>query len=235
MEKLEVEKIETHDTLGNQVLYDLCKKHMSNSISEFVSAKTWLIGRSYAVSPQRRKIPNKGISSKYNFFFEDFSKIFTSNTESCNRIDEFINQVNSMSFCGDFEIDKKNIINILKLISIFNNHVVNTIVKLDNLNSTNEAKQNISFTSKYLHFHCPNCIYIFDSYSNANARSFIQSYKKQLHIDKIIKEVRDEIKDENANDYIAHFIRCYFISTFCFNSTPTPRQLDNALLSEYVK
>ena len=40
--------------LGNQVLYRLCRDHPGHTECNVIIAKVWLIGRSYAVSVERR-------------------------------------------------------------------------------------------------------------------------------------------------------------------------------------
>ena len=231
MEKYDVKNISNHEKLGNKVLYNLCLNYISNAIPENVSAKSWLIGRSYATSPQRRKNAKK--LEIYDFFFERFSKKFVSEKEICNRIDNLIAQINKTNLLGEFDKDKKLILKVMELVSIFNENVGNTMQKIDNPKDADNINNNISFTSKYLHFHCPNNIFIYDSYSFAYARSFMKKYKKEFNTDKIIKDVKDSINDNNISDYISHYIRCYFIATKIFNRIATPREVDNALLSNY--
>ena len=59
------------EELGNRVLYQMCAKYLSNTKKEYVISKSWLIGRSYAVSPQRRKT-KKTDNKQYDFFFDKF-------------------------------------------------------------------------------------------------------------------------------------------------------------------
>jgi hypothetical protein len=42
-------------SLGNQVLYELCKNDPFHKRDDEIAAKVWLIGRSYAASIERRK------------------------------------------------------------------------------------------------------------------------------------------------------------------------------------
>ena len=240
MKNLKISQIEEHNYLGNKTLYDLCEKYPTHTNSEHIAAKAWLIGRSYAVSPQRRKTQNKNNNKKYNFFFENFAQIFAKNKKTCNEIDELIEKINKSNFSGNYDNDKDLIITILKLIFKFNQTVVDTIKTIDKLANTKDIDNKISFTSKYLHFHCPNCIYIYDTYSLSNARKYIKPFKKEFKIDKLIKEILEELKNTNTNtkpfeDYAKHFVKSYFIATRQFDQIATPRQLDNALLTEYVK
>jgi len=41
--------------LGNDVLYQLCKKYPEHKTPEEIAAKIWLIGRAYAAAIERRK------------------------------------------------------------------------------------------------------------------------------------------------------------------------------------
>ena len=54
--------------LGNQVLYDLCKKHPEHTRPDEILAKIWLIGRAYSASIERRR--NKGEGLVGDAFYE---------------------------------------------------------------------------------------------------------------------------------------------------------------------
>lgn len=45
--------------IGNGVLYDLCKEYSKHDNADEISSKMWLIGRSYAASPERIKKNDK--------------------------------------------------------------------------------------------------------------------------------------------------------------------------------
>jgi hypothetical protein len=41
--------------VGNQALYDLCRKHPGHTQPEVIIGKFWLIGRTYAAAVERRR------------------------------------------------------------------------------------------------------------------------------------------------------------------------------------
>ena len=54
------------DTFGNQILYDMCVNNADHpwGKADILADKIWLIGRSYAASPERRYRFNNGYKSK---------------------------------------------------------------------------------------------------------------------------------------------------------------------------
>lgn len=241
MEKISANKIIEREVIGNNVLYNMCKDYPLNTNAEQVSAKTWLIGRSYAASPQRRKIPGQQQNDNYSYFFIDLANIFIQDKRS-REIDETLENLKSIKYFGNLDQDENNILSVLELVNKLNSTIVDSIKILDNYQEGDkDPNQNISFCSKYLHFHCPNMVFIYDSYSSKNAYSYIKNLKCTLknqlgiNIDKIIQYYISKIGNEKLDVYIAHFIRCYIISTKCFDTQISPRQVDTALLTGLCK
>lgn len=60
--------IKERHSVGNDVLYKLCEEHhLSKKEQDYIAAQMWLIGRSYAASPERRGYKAiKGTKIKYN-------------------------------------------------------------------------------------------------------------------------------------------------------------------------
>jgi threonyl-tRNA synthetase len=55
-----------NDIYGNQILYDMCKQCPTHTDKDKFASKMWLIGRTYAASPERHqgKIGNKELSKQ---------------------------------------------------------------------------------------------------------------------------------------------------------------------------
>ena len=54
-------KLDNEWSLGNSVLYDLCKTYPTHKDKKSIVAKIWLIGRAYAAAIERRKKDDEGI------------------------------------------------------------------------------------------------------------------------------------------------------------------------------
>ena len=150
-------------------------------------------------------------------------------------LDNEIRYLKRKKYSGNFNKDKAIILRVIKLINLFNNTVKDTISQIDNCESVDELNENISFSSKYLHFHCPKIIFIFDNFSNIEARKFAQNFKKENNIDIKIRDLEKEISVDILNNYIAHYIRCYFISILFSKKILTPREVDTILLKQIWK
>jgi len=126
--------------LGNNVLYELCHNSPGHKNVSEVTAKVWLIGRSYAAAIERRK--NKKDNDNDDFYIEVVSpKIISSN------IDNWLSKLNGFS-----DINEASIEYILQV------HA--SVTKLFNEISGLDKR---SLASKYLHFHYPNLFFIYDT------------------------------------------------------------------------
>lgn len=245
MEKIKASEISKPEYIGNKILYDMCEQYKSNDVAENVSAKFWLIGRSYAASPERRDTKPTTTEKKYEYFFDRFSEIFVKNS-SVKEIDDLIDNLNKSDYTGNYDCDKELISNAIHLVELFNRTVIKTIKELDKSNKDeNQMRQNISFSSKYLHFHCKKIIYIIDSYSNANAKNYCKYFKNEIQLDEKKKDFKSnfQFSDNNIDNpyktkiynYIDHFLNCYFIATYQSDTMITPREVDTFLLQENWK
>lgn len=118
---------------GNSILYDLCKNHSSHDDDEKVRAKIWLIGRSYAVAIERRKINRHINDDFYDYAVKEFIKF---NKET--NFDEKLKEIENLEF------DENSI----KKILILHSELTNFFKDITGLEKR-------SLASKYLHFHNP--------------------------------------------------------------------------------
>lgn len=225
---------------GDSVLYRMCKETPEHTNPDIISGKMWLIGRAYAASPERRqglpeekqklkqearKANNKTDSS----FFADISTYFADRDGP--KLDALISNLEGTSyeFCErerDFEVLMKT----LELVKSLNEAIIAASNKMNSDKyglAEYKAQNNISFASKYLHFHLPEVVFICDQHSQKNAKTRndiqleIKNYKKRFNI------------GEPYIGYSEHILRCYFIANeLNAKKQPcSPRVIDNILMS----
>lgn len=134
-------KIPGIDTIGNEVLYDMCRKYPAHTNADEVFSKLWIIGRAYSASIERNKA---GYSS---------DEIYESVVGSIlARGDELDSKISALTPIIDYETMAEALGVHLLLMVIFEG-------------ATGLNKR--SLASKYLHFHRPDVFYIYDSYANS--------------------------------------------------------------------
>ena len=125
--------------LGNEVLYDLCRKYPFHREAPAVIAKIWLIGRSYAAAIERRRIKE---GQEGDFYVEVVApRILNSQIDTWIAISAEHATPNEDSFGA-----------------ILSAHA--NVTKLFGEISGLEKR---SLASKYLHFHLPQLFYIYDT------------------------------------------------------------------------
>lgn len=124
-------------TLGNSVLYKLCKDHPHHKTDEEIAAKIWLIGRAYAASIERRK-------NKSDINDDFYSEVVVPQIKQSG-IDEWIQTCKRKGTKDTCLLVHKKITNLFKEIS---------------------GLEKRSLASKYLHFHLPDMFFIYDSRSS---------------------------------------------------------------------
>lgn len=129
----EIEILNKGNGIGNQVLYDLCKEYpLSEKNKDGIAAQMWLIGRSYAASPERRGYKHvKGTKIEYTAsgnglddYFEMLADKFIDklNEKENSYLDEYFSLLNNRYDFEDYEKDTdkltKSIIAVLELNSL---------------------------------------------------------------------------------------------------------------------
>lgn len=126
-------------SVGNEVLYELCRSRPTHSDKKNVIAKIWLIGRSYAAAIERRK--NKSDEN------DDFYENIVAPEITASSIDEWINKAKRcVKPCDD------------SLETLLRVHYDTTEL----FSKISDLKKR-SLASKYLHFHVPHLFYIYDT------------------------------------------------------------------------
>lgn len=268
--EIEKEILSRGISVGNEVLYTLCRdypllkeknpKNMNERRLQGLAAELWLIGRSYAASPERRDYGEKiewtnsgnGLDTYFDLlaeklwsdgYYDELEKI-VENLEEMNRI--------GYKFDQSFQENDKNILasviaNVLKFNALLKeiryavdekellNHVGGDKEKIEGLK--NNQKNMLSFSSKFLHFHFPDVVFIIDTITmehfkgprgihhfkfekaNGDLEGSITFSKEEMNemisdVSKIkYKDDSIEIgKYDKAEEYITHCVREYLLA-----------------------
>jgi hypothetical protein len=142
--------------LGNEMLYRLCKDYPDHKSPEVITAKVWLIGRSYAAAIERgRETQEDGDS-----FYE--SRVVPKIQAS--HLDQHLDKVRKFS-----QIGSESIPTILKA----HKYLTDVFAKIS-------GKEKRSLASKYLHFHCPPLFFLYDSRAAKGARALCPRFKAEI-------------------------------------------------------
>ncbi len=186
--------------LGNETLYELCRRHPGHANDQEIIAKIWLIGRAYAAAIERRK------QKPDDFIGDDF---YTKKVEpqiSDSPIDEWFSVLKDIK-----DVNEENLTSLL-----------DTHFKLMNLFKDISGLEKRSLASKYLHFHFRDLFFIFDSRAVAAIQKLSGKIERTGHY---AVKVDDEYRKfcEKCLQVRRHIEENY-------GQRLTPRQLDNLLL-----
>lgn len=145
----------THWFLFDKILYDLCQQYPRHNNAHEVVAKIAMIGRAYSASVERRK-----------------------NAETTNDRDFYYGYVAPLIVDSDLD-ERLDALRQYQSPTTENLHeILDTHLYLQELLKKATEMDKRSFVSKYLHFHCPNLFYIFDSYSDREINGIVKSIGK---------------------------------------------------------
>lgn len=261
-------------SVGNRTLYNLCEEHPlsatydDNEIDSLAS-KIWLIGRSYAASPERRnyisgnellEMSLKTSDDGENFFFEQLAKNIIKNNKY-KRLIDLVDRYKK-TFFKDASGSKRNeelLRQEIEIVFMFNDILRKSIRKID-AKSINEKKrkgikgkirikQFVSFSSKFMHFHLPYIVFIYDNFSSNHTKKhkkgeyfFVKNGKKEISFcesdyknlfNKISNNYNKKI-DNKELEYIRHACISYLVLYKLrdkHDTSITPRMVDNFLLA----
>jgi len=130
-------------SLGNSVLYELCRAHPLHATTREVVAKVWLIGRAYSAAVERGRgdAAGPGLSND-SFYTEALAPALIASS-----LDERLRGIASNG-----QINSAAVEAVLQV----HGYLVAELSKLTGMHKR-------SFASKYLHFHCPSLFFIYDS------------------------------------------------------------------------
>jgi hypothetical protein len=129
--------------VGNQTLYDLCRRYPQHVDDAEIIAKVWLIGRTYAASLERGKGEVVGVDVSNDLFYTDHvTKVLRSSA-----IDSILGGLRNIK-----DVESPGAIT---LALQAHSAVVQLFFSLT-------GKKKRSLASKYLHFHVPEVFFIYD-------------------------------------------------------------------------
>ncbi|AWB56226.1 hypothetical protein [Colwellia sp. Arc7-D] len=176
---------------GNSVLYNMCENKLLHDDIDVIKSKLWIIGRSYAASIERK--------AGSEFKIEDAAEILKS-----SEIDAKIAKLRKIG-----RPTKDNIIHLLSA----HNYLVGLFKKATGLDKR-------SLASKYLHFHAPKSVFIYDSIVRNKLR-------------KKFNGKRFPITKKFDDEYESHLLRCLYYRDNIYENhlgkLASPRKLDTHL------
>lgn len=194
---------------ANKILYDLCESYPGHKDPHCIVAKVWLIGRAYAAAIERRQTKD-GLDSDKFYYNVVAPKILDIGKD----LDKRINKIKTDK---DFSvIDEKNL-----------PYILETHKKLLDCFSGISKLEKRSLASKYLHFHCPNSFYIYDSRANAKIRQYINKDKDTPIL------LIDVDYDKEYKEFCLRMLELQRAIKQESHKNPTPRDLDRLLLDNY--
>lgn len=183
---------------GDEWLYKMSQDSLRSCDDKAISSMIWIIGRSYAASPERQIKEYRDITSgelfrelaqkvKFNFF--DRKRIQNSGYKYDNSIG-----------------DKKMLYD-----SIYTVRVLNGLFK--EVSESEDTDNMISFCSKFLHFYFPQSFFIYDSYSSKGSKRIFNKRTKVVDIDGLkTDQWREAVEIGEYNelyDYVEKKIFCF--------------------------
>lgn len=189
---------------GNNILYKMCKESPKHNNSDVVVGKIWLIGRSYAAAIERRKDGRKTGDFYFDVVAPEMEKI-------SKELDKKIKEL-SQSASEDF----------IKLICT-HKFLTKTFNKISHL-------QKRSLASKYLHFHCPEKVFIYDSRARDAIHKLVERPNKS-----ILNNLQPDKFDKEYGDFVCRVLELKKLLETNLKKPLSPRDIDNFLLSDAVK
>jgi hypothetical protein len=186
--------LDDYSCWGNVVLYKMCKEKPFHKNVDEVFSKLWIIGRSYSVAIERK--------AGKSFKIEEVAESLIN-----SRIDELINVIK--------KIDRPTEENI-QLVLRTHKYFIDILSKKINVDKR-------SLASKYLHFHSPNSVFLYDSRAKNSIRKKLRLIKRRF-----------DISHQFDDEYESFSYRCIYYRDEILESKlggfVTPRKLDMHLL-----
>lgn len=193
----------------NEWLYQITKKKPSNTNKDVIASKLLIIGRTYAAALER--VQDKDIKINYNAVAK---KIID------NKIEQDINALKT-----EKNIDENTILKVASL------HY-----KLTKIFEKDTKIDKRSLASKYLHFHLPNIVFIYDQRVKTTIGKFVKG-KVNIKDYPKIQEKLQKNKEEIDREYTYYCLKAFVIynelknrNEFIKGKESLPRYVDTLLL-----
>ncbi len=187
--------------VGNDVLYGLCRRSPLHTDHSIAIAKIWLIGRGYAAAIERKR---KWKRKNDDFYGERVAPMMVA-----SEIDSWISEIKSTQPFG----------------GLCEAAVISAHAQTTQLFMRISGLEKRSLASKYLHFHAPKHVCIYDSRA-VSAMSKLSSVTGRAR----------KTDGSGDNEYRKFFEKCSILRKHCkeeYGAVLTPRQIDNLLLSVF--
>ena len=195
-----LESNETRWEFGNSILYDMCKRKPFHNQADIIVGKIWIIGRSYAAAIERRRTVG---NTNDDFYYNDVAPKML---EIGNELDFRLSKLRNI---------KSTILDNAKEILETHKLLMDTFYELTGLEKR-------SLASKYLHFHCPEMFFIYDSRARANINKYVKRPDKR-----ILSSVKC---DSEYGDFFCRMIELQNFINQKLGTYQSPRRIDNFLL-----
>ncbi len=186
---------------GDSILYRMCKEEPRHTEKDVIVGKIWLIGRSYAAAIERRK--NATVDD--GDFYQDV--VAPKMMEIGQELDERIARLRNSN--GTIRYEVEQVLSTHKFLT----DVFRELTQLDKR----------SLASKYLHFHCPEKFFIYDSRARAGIGKIVRNSNKNM-----LSKVAD--KDPEYGDFVCRMLELQEYIESKFGVCESPRELDRFLL-----
>jgi hypothetical protein len=181
---------------GDRTLYELCDEEPTHTDLQSVIAKVWLIGRAYAAAIERGRDKTTDTDTLTQLYEVTARSLMESDLDShLNKLRCYV------------KIDHNNKRDVLSA----HLHLLDVL-----LNVTRKRKR--SFAAKYLHFHCPSVVPIYDSYAEGTLRKLVPT-----------PSLIPKNYDHAYADFVERFIILREQLSHQYGRVLTPRQLDRLL------
>lgn len=252
----------TQNSFGNGLLYYMSNPNENSwSDTAILADRIWLIGRAYAVSPERRFNFKKGVKKvEYSRgdgtgkYFKYVAEYIIKNYKS----NDFWNKYMPFNAPYKFDNSKEDIEKLelsIKIVGELNELIKKASENFDaNYNKILNGKvdyiNQISFCSKFLHFHFPHSVFIFDSFTFKSGKQLCSKYRKgNFHLENEDDEILNTIKgaidkykvsinkatnNNELNKYITHCINSYMLCCFIKNDLNIGSQISYPRMSDRI-
>ncbi len=190
---------------GNSILYQMCENHPHHDDVDVAIGKIWLIGRSYAAAIERRN--NTDDHQGDDFYYDVVApKMLEIGSELDNRIESLKNNSGTIVDC---------------VTEILSTHrfLMDVFKELTGLEKR-------SLASKYLHFHCPEKFFIYDSRARTAIGKIVKSPNKM-----ILSELEESDYDAEYADFVCRMIELQKYLNEKVGINIKAREIDSFLLA----
>lgn len=128
--------------IGNNALYNLCRKYPDHTDDKAIIAKVWMIGRTYSAAIERRKPGKAPIQAGDDFYIDHVAPGIRNSP-----MDNWLSRLRSLGSVNQNSLPQ----------------ILDTHASVTELFRSLTGLKKRSLASKYLHFHLPKVFFIYDT------------------------------------------------------------------------